>query len=70
MLVNEPFVVAVTLMVKVQFALARSVAPAKLTEPNPEVAVMFPLPHEPIRPLGEDTISPAGSMSVKPTPVS
>jgi hypothetical protein len=65
-----PAVVPVTFTEKVQEELAASVAPDRLTEPDPAVAVMAPPPQEPARPLGEDTTSPAGRVSVKPTPVS
>lgn len=51
-------------------ALAASVAPDKLTLPDPAVAVIVPPPHEPVRPFGVDTTSPTGNVSVTPTPVS
>ena len=65
-----PAVVPVTLTEKVQEALAASVAPDRLTDPDAAVAVMAPPPQEPVRPLGVDTTRPAGSGSVKATPLS
>ena len=47
-----------------------SVAPDKFAEPDPAVAVMVPPPHDPVRPLGVETIRPAGSVSVNATPFS
>ena len=34
------------------------------------MAVIVPAPHVPVRPFGVETTSPAGSVSLKPTPVS
>jgi hypothetical protein len=65
-----PVVVAVTLMEKVQEAVAPSVAPDKLTLDEPAVAVRVPPPQDPVRPLGVETTSPEGKLSVKPTLVS
>jgi hypothetical protein len=65
-----PAVVPVTFTEKLQEELAANVAPDRLTEPDPAVAVMVPPPQEPARPLGVATTSPAGRVSVKPTPVS
>jgi hypothetical protein len=65
-----PAVVPVTFTEKLQEELAANVAPDRLTEPDAAVAVMAPLPQEPARPLGVEITSPAGSVSVKPTPVS
>jgi multisubunit Na+/H+ antiporter MnhC subunit len=64
-----PAAVPVTLTLKVQELLAVSVAPDKLITLVFCVAVMVPLPHEPVSPLGVETIRPAGSVSLKPTPV-
>ncbi len=36
----------------------------------PAIAVIVPPPHEPVSPFGVATTRPAGSVSVKPTPVS
>src|SRR5262249_2712199 len=69
-LVSAPVVVPVTLSENVQLVLAARVAPERLTLPLPAVAVMVPPPHEPVRPLGVATRSPAGNASVNPTPVS
>lgn len=65
-----PAAVPVTLTLKVQELLAVSVAPDKLITLVFCVAVMVPLPHEPVSPLGVETIRPAGRVSLKPTPVS
>jgi hypothetical protein len=54
----------------VQDALAASVAPDKLAEPDPAVAVMVPPLHDPVSPLGVEITRPAGSASVNATPVS
>ena len=69
MLVLPPGLVPVTLIENVQDALAASVAPVRLTLVPPTAAEMVP-PHEPVRPLGVATMSPAGNASVKATPVS
>jgi hypothetical protein len=63
-----PEATAETLTVKLQVALAASVAPARLTLADPAAAVMVP-PQVPFRPLGVATISPAGIVSVKPIPL-
>jgi hypothetical protein len=63
-------VTPVTLTENAQDALAASVAPDKLAEPDPAVAVMVPPPHDPMRPLGVEIARPAGSASVNATPVS
>ena len=64
-----PAVVPVTLTLNVHEALAASVAPAKLTLPDPAVAVIVPPPQLPVSPFGVATARPAGNASVKPTPV-
>src|SRR5215467_791736 len=64
-----PAVVPVTLTWNVQVLFAASVAPDRLTPPLPATAVMVPPPHDPLRPFGVATTSPAGRLSVKPTPV-
>jgi hypothetical protein len=64
-----PGAVPVTLIEKVHDAFAASVAPARLTFELPEVAVMAPPAHEPVRPLGVETSKPVGNASVNPTPV-
>ena len=65
-----PAVVPVTFTEKVQEAPAANVPPDRLTEPDPAVAVMVPLPQEPLKPLGVDTTRPEGKESVKATPLS
>lgn len=65
-----PVVVAVTSTEKVQLELAPRVAPLKLTEVDPAVAVIVPPPQLPLSPLGVNTSRPAGKLSVNPTPVS
>jgi hypothetical protein len=64
-----PRVEPVTFTEKVQLVLDASVAPVKLTEADPAVAVMVPPPQEPVIPLGVATANPAGNASVKPTPL-
>ena len=64
-----PALVPVTFTAKVHDALPASVAPVKLMLPDPAVAVIVPPPHEPVRPFGVFTTSPAGSVSVNATPV-
>lgn len=63
-----PTVVPVTFTDIVQDVFAVSVAPLKLTELDPLVAVAVPL-HVLFRPLGVVTTSPAGKLSVNATPV-
>jgi hypothetical protein len=65
-----PTVEPVTLTENVHDPLAASVAPDKLAEPDPAVAVMVPPPHDPVSPLGVEITRPAGSASVNATPVS
>lgn len=65
-----PAVVPVTLTEKLQDAPAARAAPESDTVPDPAVAVIAPPPQVPVRPLGVDMVSPAGSGSVKPTPIS
>src|SRR5262249_20257759 len=69
-LVLKPVVVLVTLIENVQLVLAARGAPARLTLPLPAVAVMVPPPHDPVKPLGVATTSPAGNGSLNATPVS
>lgn len=63
-----PTVVPVTLTANVQELLAATVPPERLTAPEPAVAVMVPLPQDPVKPLGVETTIPAGSVSVNATP--
>src|SRR5437899_1730407 len=65
-----PAVVPATFTLKVHDALAANVAPARLTLPEPAVAVMVPPPQLPVRPFGVATTRPAGRLSVNATPVS
>lgn len=58
----------VTLMEKVQELLCAREDPDKLTALVPWVAVMAPPPQVPVRPLGVETTSPAGKVSLKATP--
>jgi hypothetical protein len=62
-------VLPVTFTEKVQLAESASVAPARLTEDDPAVAVIVPPPQAPVSPLGVETTRPAGNESVKATPV-
>ena len=61
-----PAVVPVTFTENVQPALAPSAAPESEIVPEPAVAVMVPPPHDPVRPFGVATTSPAGRGSLKP----
>jgi hypothetical protein len=65
-----PAAVPVTLTENVQEALAAIVPPLRLMTFVPATAVIVPAPHVPIRPFGVETTRPAGSVSLKPTPVS
>jgi len=69
-LLLTPAVVPVTLTVIVH--VMPNVAPDRLTVDEPAVAVVVPPEQKPlwVRPLGVATTSPAGSVSVKATPVS
>jgi len=62
--------VPTTFTVKVHEAPAASVAPDRLTLAEPLAAVIVPPPHVPVKPLGDDTMSPDGKASVKPIPLS
>ena len=65
-----PAVVPVTFTLNVQELFAAMVPPVRLIVPEPATAVMVPLPQVPVRPFGVETIRPAGSVSLKATPVS
>jgi hypothetical protein len=65
----SPADVPVTFTENVHELLAASLAPDKLIRLLPAVAVMVPPAQLPVSPFGVDTTSPAGSVSVKPTPV-
>jgi hypothetical protein len=62
--------VPTTFTVKVHEVAAASVAPDRLTLAEPLAAEIVPPPHVPVRPLGDDTVSPDGKTSVKPIPLS
>jgi hypothetical protein len=64
-----PAEVALTFTLNVHAAPPASVAPVKLIMPEPAAAAMAPPPQLPVSPLGVETARPAGSASVKPTPV-
>src|SRR5437773_260375 len=64
-----PAVVPVTFTLKLHDALPASVALARLMLPDPATAVIVPPPQLPVSPFGVETTRPAGSVSVKPTPV-
>ena len=59
-----------TFTLNVQEAPAASVAPDRVTLPDPAVAVMVPPPHEPVSPFGVATTTLAGNVSVNAIPVS
>jgi hypothetical protein len=64
-----PTALPVTFTLNVHAKLAASVAPVRLTAPDPAVAAMVPTPQVPVSPFGVETTRPAGNVSVKPTPV-
>jgi hypothetical protein len=66
----KPAVVPVTFTENVQELLAAIVPPLRLITFVPAVAVIVPAPQVPVRPFGVEITRPAGSVSVKPTPVS
>ena len=68
-LLFAPAAVEVTPTVKVHEPLAGSVALDRLIVDEPATALIVPPPHVPDRPLGDLTTRPAGSESLKPTPV-
>lgn len=70
MLFCAPIVVPVTFTLNVQDEFAAKPAPARTTLVPPALAVIVPLPHDPVRPLGAATTIPAGRLSAKPTPLS
>ena len=65
-----PAAIPVTFTENVQELLAAIVPPLRLITLVPAVAVIVPPPQEPVRPFGVETTKPAGSVSLKPTPVS
>src|SRR5512140_3150095 len=68
-LVCVPSASPVTFALNVHEPPAARVAPVKLIAPDPAVATMVPPPQLPVSPFGDATARPAGSVSVKPTPV-
>jgi hypothetical protein len=64
-----PAAIPVTLIENVQLVFAARVAPLRLITFVPCVAMIVPPPQEPVRPLGVEITRPAGSVSLKPTPV-
>lgn len=64
-----PAVEPSTLTENVQLPPAASIAPERLTVEEPAKAVIVPPPQLPVRPLGLETIKPAGRLSVKAMPV-
>lgn len=69
MLFCAPAAVPFTFAENVQEVFAPRAAPVKLTTPVPAVAVIVPPPQVPANPLGVATTKPAGSVSLKLTPV-
>jgi hypothetical protein len=67
--VKFPDAVPVTLACTAQLLLAAMVPPVRVMVPEPATAVAVP-PHVFVSPLGVATTIPAGSVSVKATPVS
>ena len=65
----SPAAVPVTFTENVHELAAAKVPPVRLITFVPAVAVMVPLPQLPVRPLGVDSTSPAGSVSLNATPV-
>lgn len=65
----RPAAVPVTLTENVQEEFAAIVPPLRLMAFVPCVAVMVPAPHVPVRPLGLEMTRPAGSVSLKTTPL-
>ena len=65
----RPAAMPVTLTENVQLAFAAIDPPVRLITFVACVAVIVPPPQVPVRPLGVETTRPAGSVSLKPTPV-
>jgi hypothetical protein len=68
----RPLVVPTTFTEKVQEPPAAIVPPDRFTTEKPEIVpvVIVPEPHDPVRPFGFATASPAGRVSLKLTPES
>jgi hypothetical protein len=69
-LVCTPIAVPFRFTEKVHDVPGARLAPDRLIMFDPAVAVIVPASHEPVRPLGVDTISPDGRVSVNASPVS
>src|SRR5689334_3505361 len=69
-LLCDPAATPVTFTEKVQLPAAAIVPPLRLIVLEPAVAVIVPAPHVPVSPFGVETTRPAGSVSLKATPVS
>jgi hypothetical protein len=54
---------------KVHETAAAKLAPERLTLFEPAAAIIVPPPQLPVNPLGVDTVSPDGKVSVKPMPL-
>jgi len=65
-----PAAIPVTFTENVQEDDAAMLAPERLITFVPAVTVIVPPPQDPVRPFGVETTSPAGRVSLKPTPVS
>ena len=68
-LVCTPIAIPVTFTENVQEAPGARLAPDRLMLFDPAVAVIVPASHEPVRPLGVNTIRPDGRVSVNASPV-
>src|SRR6478609_8179946 len=68
-LVCNPAAMPVTFTENVQLLFAAMVPPLRLMTFVPCVAVIVPPPQVPVRPFGVEITSPAGNVSLKPTPV-
>jgi hypothetical protein len=68
MLFFAPAVVPVTFTENVQPVLVESVAPDRLSAPDPALAVIVPPPQEPMSPLGVEITSPDGNVSLNVIP--
>ena len=66
----KPAAIPVTFTENVQEELAAIVPPLRLMTFVACVAVIVPLPQEPVSPFGVEITKPAGRVSLKPTPVS
>jgi len=65
----KPAAIPVTFTENVQELFAAMVPPVRLIVLVPAVAVIVPLPQDPVKPLGVEITKPAGRVSVNATPV-